>query len=165
MSSCFYFFFFIFFFFSVCWHCFQSFPSISTICSYQPVSAMVTFPLNATVLLPPPEIFSFTIPDYSASRFQHILNVVAYFQHAKKGNLITKFLSHLTAVPLISGLNDSALHYSPSSKHKHFFFLCLILYIVYVEIALVDARGFLIGDSTHELSERRVCTPSCPKDL
>lgn len=97
---------------SVSWHWFQSFSSsVSPICSHQSVNTMVTFPLNATASLPPPEKFSFTILDCSASRFQHILILTAYFQHGKKSNLTPKYLSHPPAVPLISVLKDSVLHY------------------------------------------------------
>lgn len=103
-------------FLSISWQCFQSFPSTSPICSHQPVNAMVTFPLNVTASLPPPETFSFTILDYSASRFQHILNLTAYFQHVEKSNLIPKCLSHPKPVSLISVFRDSILHYSSSSK-------------------------------------------------
>lgn len=48
--------------------------------------------------------------DCSASRFQHILILTAYFQHRKKSNLTPKYLSH-PLVPLISVFNDSVLHY------------------------------------------------------
>lgn len=105
-------------FLSISWHWFQSFPSsISAICSHQPVNAMVTFPLNATASLPPPETFSFTILDCSASRFQHTLNLTAYFQHVKKSNLTPKYLSHPPAVPIISVFKDSVLHYCLQNKN------------------------------------------------
>jgi len=96
----------------ISWHWFQSFSSsVSPICSQKPANAMVTFPLNATASLPSPETFSFTILDCSASRFQHILNLTAYFQHVKKSNLIPKYLSHPQAAALISVCKDPVLHY------------------------------------------------------
>lgn len=113
---------------SISWHWFQSFPSsVSPICSHQPANAMVTFPLNATASLPPPETFSFTILDCSASRFQHILNLTAYFQHEKQSH------TQISVPP-----TSSSLKFFLRLQFSIAVFQTQMLLMLFVSVLLVD---------------------------
>lgn len=114
-------------FLSLSWHRFQSFSSsISPICSHQSVNTMVTFPLNATASLPPPEKFSFTTLDCSASRFQHILISDCLLPTWKEKPSHTQISVPPTSVPLISVFKDSFLHYQhPNLNITDVIFQCV----------------------------------------